>query len=355
MLVVRLDSIGDVLLSEPAIAALRRRYPSAQLDVVCSAAGRDILANSPHIDRFIIYEAPWHAAWRGARVNWLHELPKLWRVIKDLRSRRHDLAVELRGDARDIILTSLGGPRFIAGSPIRGAAGLLDRAGPVEEDLHRVEFNLAIAAAAGAPAPPTRPRIYLTPAARLQAKQWLGDEAADYIAVHLGSGFVSKQVPVPTYVEALRQIAPPERGRRLVLIGGPDEAPLAQQFASLMPYPYLDLVGQASLAETAAVLERCRLFVGNDSAPMHMAASLGTPVVACFGPSPIDSYGPYGVPHRIVSLHFPCSPCDQVHCIFQDDLPLRTTMPDVGTVAAANLCSMTSLMLASESMPAVSL
>jgi len=328
ILIVRLDSIGDVLLSEPAIAALRTRYPHAQLDMVTSKAGREIMGDSPYVDRYILYEGPWHAAWRGNRVQWRHEGPRLWRALKTLRAGHYDMAVELRGDIRDIVFTALAGPRFIVGSPIRGGRALLDRVGPTDESEHRVEFNLAIAAAVGAQAPPTRPRLIPPAGARELAREWLTEDGVDYIAVHLGAGFVSKQVPVGTYAEALRPLASPEQGRRLVLIGGPDERPLADEFVSLMPYACLDLVGRASLMETAAVLERCRLFVGNDSGPMHMAASVGTPVVAAFGPSPAGSYGPYGVPHRIVSLNFPCSPCDQVHCIFRDD-PYRcvTTIP----------------------------
>src|SRR3990170_7903504 len=159
ILVLRLDSIGDVLLSEPAIAALRRRYPHAQLDMVTGKAGREILGDSPYVDRYILYEAPWHAAWRGGRVYLRREVPKLWRALKTLRGGHYDMAVELRGDVRDIVFTALAGPRFIVGSPIRGGRALLDRVGPTDESEHRVEFNLAIAAAVGAQAPPTRPRL----------------------------------------------------------------------------------------------------------------------------------------------------------------------------------------------------
>jgi ADP-heptose:LPS heptosyltransferase len=274
-------------------------------------------------------------------VIWRHEIPKLWRAIKQLRARRYDLAIEMRGDIRDILFTALSGPRAIVGSSMRGGGPFLDREGPTDEDTHRVEFNLAIAAAADAPAPPTRPRLRVSAAARARAQQWLDDDEAEYIAVHLGSGFVSKQVPVPIYVAALQQIQSSGALRRIILLGGSNEAPLAREFASLADFPYLDLVGRANLDETAAVLERCRLFIGNDSAPMHIAASVGTPVVACFGPSPFAIYGPYGVPHRIVSLHLPCSPCDQVNCIFPNDLYrcVTTISPQAIAEAAESLLS----------------
>src|SRR3972149_11821882 len=136
ILIVRLDSIGDVLLSEPAIAALRTRYPHAQLDMVTGKAGREILGDSPYVDRYILYEAPWHAAWRGGRVYLRREVPKLWRALKTLRGGHYDMAVELRGDVRDIVFTALAGPRFIVGSPARGGRAVLDPLGPTEEGGH---------------------------------------------------------------------------------------------------------------------------------------------------------------------------------------------------------------------------
>jgi len=73
ILVVRLDTIGDVLLTEPAIGALRERFPRARLDVVAGRGGQAVLAGHPAIDRFVLYDAPWHAAWRGQRVSWTAE------------------------------------------------------------------------------------------------------------------------------------------------------------------------------------------------------------------------------------------------------------------------------------------
>ncbi|MDP2727443.1 MAG: glycosyltransferase family 9 protein, partial [Dehalococcoidia bacterium] len=80
------------------------------------------------------------------------------------------------------------------------------------------------------------------------------------------------------------------------------------------PHAIVDLVGRLKVKETAAVLERCAIFVGNDSGPMHLAAAVGTPVVAAFGPSDARTYHPWGVPHRIIKLDLSCLPCDFINC-----------------------------------------
>lgn len=314
ILVVRLDAVGDVLLSEPAIAALRRRYPTAQLHAIVGPQSRDILAWNPHLDHLWVYRAPWHAAWWGQRIQWRRELAQLWAILRQLRSQRYDLGIELRGDPRDIIFTVLAGPRTVIGSGIRGGGLLLDRRGPDRTGQHRVHFNLAIAAAAGADPTPHAPQLHLLPEVRQRVQRWT-EGPGELIALHLGAGFESKQLPIETFVEVARLLYERGEQRVIVLIGGPNERALAERFKELYTGPVIDAVGKTSLQETAAILERCRLFIGNDSGPMHLAAAVGTPVVACFGPSLPSEYGPFAVPHRIVETELWCRPCDHVHCV----------------------------------------
>lgn len=347
ILVVRLDTIGDVLLSEPAIAALRQRFPNARLDAVVAPVGKAVLAGSPDIDNFFIYDAPWHAAWRGRPVKWRDEWGKLGPALGELRRQRYDLALELRGDFRDILFTAAVGARITVGSGWRGGGFMLDHDVNINQKRHQLESTLAIVAATGAPATPRSPRLYVQPEHRRRAQEALA--AADnqtLVAIHLGAGFPSKRLPLSSFLKTAHALVP-NGTRRLVLIGGEEDRPLADKFLTAGPTDTINLVGSLGLLETAAVLERCQLFLGNDSGPMHMAAAVGTPVVCFFGPSEPYRYRPYGVEHRVLEVELDCRPCDFVHCVHREYLCMnRIAVADI-VAAAEELLSKKDAMITS--------
>jgi len=138
-----------------------------------------------------------------------------------------------------------------------------------------------------------------------------------YVGVHLGAGFASKRLPVKTFAEVIEGLWK-AYGALPVIVGGSEDTPLVKALAEHLESPILSLVGRLTILETAAVLERCRLFLGNDSAPMHLAAAVGTPVVAFFGPSEPEKYHPYGTEYRLLVADVPCRPCDHVNCLWGD-------------------------------------
>lgn len=337
ILVVRLDNIGDVLLSEPAICALRERFPHARLDVVVAPEGKAILQGNPCIDSFIVYKVPWHAAWRGERVSWWAALKEMWRVLRQLRREHYDIAFELRGDFRDILFTVATGARIRVGSGWRGGGFLLDYDVAVDKDAHRVELALGIVAVAGATTTRRTPVLYLGEKEQARACQLLPLDASSYIAFHLGSGFSSKCLPIEKFAQVAHALC--KEGRQAVLVGGLGERALAEEFLRLVPCPSIDLVGKLGLLELAAVLERCSLFIGNDSGPMHLAAAVGTPVVAFFGPSELRTYHPCGAEYRIVEVDLTCRPCDHVHCIHKQYLCMTSIAAEDIIAAARELLS----------------
>ncbi|MBM2826468.1 MAG: hypothetical protein HW403_532 [Dehalococcoidia bacterium] len=322
ILVVRLDSIGDLLLSEPAIAALGRRFPGASIHLLASGSSSAVLSGNPHVDRVIYYEAPWHAAWRGARVSWPVEALRLWRLVTRLRKEEYDLGVELRGDFRDILLMAAVGVKMKVGSDVRGGGFLLDHQAAHDESAHQVSLALNIASAVGADPQPRPPMLYLGEEDRALATQLLPWGRSDLIAFHLGAGFPSKRLPLEKFIAAAAQLCGGHetKERRIVLVGGPDERALADAFKRDFRGSVLDMVGRLSVLQTAAVIERCSLFIGNDSAPMHLAAAVGTPVVTFFGPSETWRFHPYGVEYRLLEVDLTCRPCDYVHCIYREYL-----------------------------------
>lgn len=336
ILVVRLDTIGDVLLTEPAIHALAEQFPHARIHLLGTPAARALLDGNPDIHAFHTWDAPWHRAWRGGRSGWSQALDALRPVLRTLRRERFDLVVEFRGDLRDTAVARLAGGDVLVSAPLRGGAGLDDLVVRVDPHQHRVRINLALAMAVGADPVRTEPRLYPSQAARDRAAMLLPD-GEPWVGLHLGAGFASKVLPPNRFAAIVRDILARRPETRFAIVGTPDEAPLVAELRQALGNEapaLLDLTGQLSLLETAAVLARCQAFVGNDSAPMHIAAAMGTPVSAFFGPSDPGEYGPWGDGHTVIRTDLPCSPCDHVHCVQAERFLCMQTVPLAPAVAA---------------------
>jgi ADP-heptose:LPS heptosyltransferase len=227
--------------------------------------------------------------------------------------------VELRGDFRDIVFALLSGASAVIGCGWRGGHTLLDYDVPFDTQVHQVAFALAIASGAGADPSPRPPFLAIEERERARAAALLQGLDATLIGIHLGAGFPSKCLPLDKFVAVANAIcdrwASPYGPRpAFVVVGGNDERDIAEQFRRLVSGRSINLAGRLSLKGTAAVLAQCRLFIGNDSGPMHLAAAMGTPVVTFFGPSEPFRFHPYGVPYKLLEVDLPCRPCDFVHC-----------------------------------------
>lgn len=323
VLVVRLDAIGDLLLSEPALAVLRQRFPDARIDLVASPVSAEVLQGNPHVDRLITYKAPWHVAWRGAQVSWSQETARFWGVTGALAEQKYDVGFELRGDVRDIGFLSAASPRTLAGSSFRGGGRLLHYDVPIDPDGHQVDMAVAIASAGGPAIPAPRPHVYPSADDEAVVSAHVPGNPSCLIGLHLGAGFPSKQLPFGHFVQIIQQIQELHRDAHFLVVGAAAERRLAQALKEATMLPIHDLTGKLTLLQTAAALGRCHLFIGNDSAPMHLAAAVGTPIVTFFGPSEPWKFHPYGVPYRLLEVDLACRPCDYVHCRWQDDLQFQ--------------------------------
>lgn len=313
--VVRLDSIGDVLLSEPAIRALRRRFPGAELHLVADPAGAALLDGHPALDRIWAVKVPWHRAWRGERLNRVKVGVELFKAVRRLRKEAFDAAVELRGDPRDILFMWLLGPKLRVGSDARGGGSWLHVSLGPDQPVHRVDFAQAVVGLVGARPVDGGPEVPFRPEeVDFGRNVAAGSGGQPRVAFHLGAGFATKCLPVPKFAAAARRLRQLYPEMVIYLVGGPDEAGLAARFIGGYDGPVVNLVGRLSLRQTAAVLREVDLFIGNDSAPMHFAAAAGVPVVTFFGPSEPAKYHPYRTEYRLLEIDLPCRPCDHVHC-----------------------------------------
>ncbi len=293
VLVARLDSMGDVLLSGPAVRAVARR---AEVVLLCGPRGADAAAMLPGVSRRIVWEAPWIVD---------PAPPVTGGALDELVAR-----VRAEGVREAVILTSfhqsplplalllrLAGVARIAGASVDYPGSLLDvRLRPGEdlpEDIPEPERALAIATAAGFPSSDDGLlRVEGVPdTSRLTG-------GGTYTVLHPGAAVPARRWPVERFARTARLLE--DAGRRLVLTGGPGERELTGAIAERAPAS-IDLAGACALPELAGVLAGADAVVVGNTGPAHLAAAVGTPVVSLFSPVvPAVRWAPYGVPRRIL-------------------------------------------------------
>jgi len=299
-LIVQTAFIGDVVLTLPLASALRREGFEPAFLVVPRTA--ELPASHPDVSEVVIYDK------KGRDGG----LPGLLRTAGEVRRGRFDLAVLPHPSLRSALLALLGGvPERIGFSS--SAFGFLYTASvPYGREAHKVLRNLSLLGPIGVSSPPPEPP-WLIPEREHEevALSFLrehGLEGRPKVALAPGSVWPTKRwLP-----EGFRRVAEAlvGMGVGVVLVGGAEDRELCERIArGLSPKPAV-AAGRTSIMESAALLKFCSVLVSNDSAPVHIASAVGTPVVAIFGPTvPAFGFGPYGPGHGVVELDLPCRPC----------------------------------------------
>jgi heptosyltransferase-1 len=314
LLIVRLSSMGDVIHTLPAAYALRESFPQAAIGWLVEERWAELLC-APRASR------------RGPRspqrplADWVHtvrlrgwrdsvfSLPTLQQmatVWNDVRGEQYDIAVDLQGALRSAVLARWSGARVVYGAaePRESAASLLYNRKPIARGRHVIEQNLSVAEAVAGrhlePRPVDFPR---DPQSEEGIAAWLGKRRiSPFVILNPGAGWGAKRWPVERYGQVARRLA--DDGIPSILNYGPGEKDLARAAASASGGAAEAM--QCSVSELIALTRRARLFIGGDTGPMHLAAALGIPVVAIFGPTDPDRNGPYRT--RSIVLRNPASP-----------------------------------------------
>ncbi len=338
-LVVKLRHHGDVLLTSPVFQVLRNRAPGAEIDALVYADTRDMLEGHPAISRIHTVDRGWKREGLATQVH--HESG----LFQALRERGYDLIVHLTDHWRGAWLAGLLRPRWSV-APARDSrfwslAFTHRYPLPRHTPRHAVEANLDALRRIGTYPTEEEKPLVLVPgdAADARVTQLLaaaGLADAPFIHVHPTSRWLFKAWTDAKNGELIRALA--ADGHRIVVTAAPDarERAVLDRILAAAGVPVVDLAGQLSLRELAALTARARLFVGVDSAPMHIAAAMGTPVVALFGPSGEHEWGPWRVPHRIVTSDHPCRPCGLDGCGGGKVSECLTLLPVSPVLAAAN-------------------
>lgn len=321
VLVLRLDRIGDVLMSLPALHALRAAWPDARIRLAVGEWSRGIASEAP-VDEVLVWSAPWVGrADEGASTT-----AGLFGKARRLRAAPPDLAIDLQGDVRALWLMAATGARARVGYANTGSRALLTRVVELDEDLNFVEQNRRAIDMAVGRTLPRAPFRWLEESRRRAGRDRLRAALANggllptgpVIGIHPGAGRPIKEWPVARFAELGKRLAD-EAGATLVLTGSAGERGRTAAIHAAIPGASLDLAGHLDLGELAEVMSACDAFVSCDTAAMHFACAIDVPSVAIFGPSDPGRYfagGPGGFgaarPHVVLAPDLWCSPCNLI-------------------------------------------
>jgi ADP-heptose:LPS heptosyltransferase len=308
ILLLRLERIGDLVMTLDAIADVRAAAPTAEIDLVVGSWNQELARRVPGVTGIETLDAAWLA-----RDGTALRLPDLVRRARAWRARRYDLAINFEPDVRSNLLLSQSRASRTAGFSSGGGGALLDIALRYDPLSHTsVNASRLVAAVLDVPIRTRPARLNLAVEERRLVAETIGDRSGPVVGVHVSGGRAIKQWDPARFRDlALRLVR--ARGATIVFTGTAADRALVEPVAAALPRPNaIDVTGVLDLPALAALLERLDVFVTGDSGPMHVAAAVGTPVVAVFGPSDPARYAPRDPIHRIVRIDLPCSPCNRI-------------------------------------------
>jgi ADP-heptose:LPS heptosyltransferase len=342
ILLIRLRLIGDVVLTTPAIRAIRQAFPDAELTYVVERYAAPIVQDNPHLDHLLVIEPA---------TGW-PRFTQDFTLAQQLRHQRFDLVVDFHGGPRASWLAWASGAPVRVGYAVKGRSWMYTVVVPRPRELrprHSVEnqWDLLpwVSPALARPADPRRDRVEMrdapaTAAALARRLQALGiGPGHRLIVIHVSAGNPFRRWPAEAFVELVARLGAAGQDRRIILTSGPSEADAAKRISSAARA----LLGTGrdatviagedfTLPELRSLIGRAALFIGGDTGPLHVAATTDVPILGIYGPTlPVRS-APWRPPELVTESvgvpELPCRPCDQRRCIPGDFRCLTRLAPD---------------------------
>jgi ADP-heptose:LPS heptosyltransferase len=316
ILVINLGGIGDVLISTPALRALKEHFSGSQFYLLVVPRAAEICRNLDYVDKVFVFEADRP----GLKV-----FSNLARIL-ELRKLKVDMAINMRTMVTDSSaakmrwIMDLVKPRIKAGRDTAGRGDFLDIKIPEQDvgEKYEMEYDIETVESLGAKVTDGSIDFVIAPESFKRVDEILKDQGINQtdilIGIHPG-GKPSHRWPADNFVEALKWMEK-EIKAKFVITGNFDEAALAEQIIRKSGIKALNLAGKLSIQELAAFLKRCNLYITNDTGSMHIAGIMNTPLVAIFGPGYFKRYDPRNISPQAAVLYKKehCSPCNKLAC-----------------------------------------
>lgn len=310
ILVMRTDRIGDVLLSTPVFANLRKAFPRAYLAAMVTPYAKDIVEGNPNIDEVIIYDQ------KGKHKGWLPSI----KFAQDLRKKKFDVALVLHPTNRAHIVSFISGIKHRIGYDRKLAFLLTKRVAHLKQkgEKHERDYALDLLKELGIEPEKSMPFMPIRKDSEVWIENLMNNFGLDpkqgkIVAIHAGASCISKRWPIEFFADVARKLIERKKAK-IVLVGANVDMELSEKLMKLIDSASaFDLVGKTTISRLASLLKRCNLFISNDSGPVHIASSVGTPVISIFGRNQPGlgpkRWGPLGKQDKFVHKNAGCLVC----------------------------------------------
>ncbi|MFC2169234.1 glycosyltransferase family 9 protein [Acidobacteriota bacterium] len=322
ILLIRLRRIGDIIMTTPAVSALKSGFPNASISYIVEEPYRELVEGNPNLDRILVLKK------KQSRKDFL-------KFARQIRREKYDAVIDFHGGPRASLITCFSKARLKVGYKIKYKNFIyhikLPR-GHQNELIHSVENHINLVRALGVDTE-TSPPLFLPQAKKTdieKVKAFISENRLDeskIISLHIGAGNRFRDWGVDNLIN-LANLLSRQPDVKIVLIGADEDKKVESDLLNKSSAPLLSLVGKLNLRELREIIFLSALFVGPDSGPMHIAATTPTPIVAYFGPTLPAHFAPWKAKTRLIEKDFDCRPCKQKSCIYEDFRCLRSISPE---------------------------
>lgn len=311
ILVINTACIGDLVLNTPALRVLKNNFPNSHISMLVNKRYKEMLEGNPNLDQIIALDK------RGEHKSF----SGMWKLIRLIQSKELDLVVNYSISERSIVTVALSGAKRKLGYfPFNLKLG--KRGHIVNNQLELLKkLKLKNYDHQGL-------EVFPAKVDEQFAKAFLQENGVEnkdiLIGLNPGASWPNKKWSIEGFSSLADQIVK-RYGAKIILFGGPEDLMCVENISNMMQARSISAAGKTTLRQLAALLKRCKLLVTGDTGPMHISIGVRTPVVALFGPSPLELYGPYGEEHTVIRKNLPCSPCkENKNCAKHDCMKLIT-------------------------------
>ena len=317
VLIVRADGIGDIIRSVPAFKAIRKVFSHSNITLLAATWSKDLVDVMPTFDEVIYFDCPWIVK------SEKNKILRLIKAIKELRKKRFDLSIDLRGDFRNNILMYLCGIKYRVGYDITGCGFLLTHVVPYDlRWCHETVHTIKLLEVLGADETDPKLELWYTEGDKRFAERMLNSLPPLRVAIHPATAkWPLKNWTSEGFAEISNRLIK-EHNAELVFLGNSDDLMYIENIVKLIGSKDSVRVfaGRASLRQTLALINECDLFLGIDSGPMHLADALGKPIVVLFGPGNEKLFSPSNSEYTIIKKDIGCGPCSMSRCKFSSNI-----------------------------------
>lgn len=314
ILLIRFGSLGDVVLTTPVIRALRKTFPDAYIGMLVGDRYADIVSADPRLDEVI----PFCREKKSPK--------EMQRIISLLKKKEFDIIIDLQRKFRSSLLAYLSGADTRIGKGIFSSIKIPDK-----ENKHSVDRNLELLKPLGITEAERNPEIFLSDDDKEFADNYF--KAKNLSSKHIVIGFFPGAAWLPRCwstekFAAIGDLAAEKYNAGIIIFGGPSESNIVDSVGKNMKNTAVLMKDKVKIRQLGAMIQKCQLFISNDTGPMHISVAVDTPTIGLFGPGNYIKFQPIGSKHIIVRHDLPCSPCKQFTNKCKDNICMKLITVD---------------------------